>query len=383
MSELTPEQREIQAMARDFAQREIAPNAEEWNANHAPSVDVIRKMGDLGLLGIIVPEEYGGPGLDNVTLALVTEEFAAADAGTSVGFMVQNGLAIEPLIGHGTDEQRREWLPKLVSGEVLGCYGLTEPDIGSDVAGLRTSGVRDGDDYVINGSKLWISSGGFADMCIVFARTEGPGARGISAFLAPYREGLTVSREIEKLGLHSSSTVELAFTDYRAPADSMIGSPGSGMSIALETLDGGRITVAAQACGIARAAIELAVSYARDRNAFGGPIARFQGVQFPLAEVAAKLEAARALTHAAARMRDRGEPYTVMGAKAKLVASQVATEAADVAVQTLGGMGYSREFPAERLYRDAKITHIYEGTNQIQRLVIARDLLGEAARGGA
>lgn len=274
-----------------------------------------------------------------------------------------------------------EWLPKLVSGEVLGCYGLSEPDVGSDVAALRTHGVRDGDDYVINGAKMWISNGGFADMCIVFARTEGPGSHGISAFIAPFGDGLTVSREIGKLGLHSSSTVELAFTDYRVPAANLLGSPGRGMSIALETLDRGRISVAAQACGIARAALDLAVSYACERTAFGGPIARFQGIQFPLADVAAKLEAARALTLTAARMRDRGEPYSVIGAKAKLFASHVATEAADVAVQTLGGAGFSNEFAAERLYRDAKITHIYEGTSEIQRMVIARDLLGDAARG--
>ncbi len=383
MSELTDEQREIQAMAREFARNEIAPHAEEWNAAHAPNVDVLRKMGEVGLLGMIVPEEYGGPGLDLATLMVVTEEIAAADAGTSVSFMVQNGLAIEPIINHGTHEQRSEWLPRLVSGEVLGCYGLSEPDAGSDVAALRTAGVRDGDDYVINGAKMWISNGGFADMCIVFARTEGPGSRGISAFIAPYGEGLTVSREIGKLGLHSSSTVELAFTDLRVPATNMIGPPGHGMSIALETLDRGRISVAAQACGIARAALELATEYATQRNAFGGPIGRFQGVQFPLADVAAKLEAARALTLMAARTRDGQGSYSVLGAKAKLFASQVATEAADVAVQTLGGMGFSSEFAAERLYRDAKITHIYEGTSQIQRLVIARDLLGDAARGGA
>lgn len=376
MFELTDEQRDIQAMAREFAQREIAPFAAEWNAKHEPSVDVIRKMGEIGLLGMTVPEADGGPGLDTVTLALVTEEMAAADVGTSVSFAVQNGLAVDPIVHAGTEEQRREWLPRLVSGEALGAYGLTEPDAGSDVGALRTTAVRDGDEYVVSGSKIWISSGGFADVFILFARTGEAGPKGISAFIAPAGPGLVVSRELDKMGLHSSSTVELAFSDYRVPAANMLGAEGTGMALALQTLDTGRITVAAQACGIARAALDLACEYARERTAFGGPIGRFQGVQFPLADISAKLAAARALTLQAAATRDRGQEHSVIGAQAKLFASSVAVEAADVAVQTLGGMGYSQEFAAERLYRDARITQIYEGTSQIQRLVIARHLLG-------
>lgn len=376
MFELTDEQRDIQAMAREFAQREIAPFAAEWNAKHEPSVDVIRKMGEVGLLGMTVPEADGGPGLDTVTLALVTEEMAAADVGTSVSFAVQNGLAVDPIVHSGTEEQRREWLPRLVSGEALGAYGLTEPDAGSDVGALRTTAVRDGDEYVVSGSKIWISSGGFADVFILFARTGEAGPKGISAFIAPAGPGLVVSRELDKMGLHSSSTVELAFSDYRVPAANMLGAEGTGMALALQTLDTGRITVAAQACGIARAALDLACEYARERTAFGGPIGRFQGVQFPLADISAKLAAARALTLQAAATRDRGQEHSVIGAQAKLFASSVAVEAADVAVQTLGGMGYSQEFAAERLYRDARITQIYEGTSQIQRLVIARHLLG-------
>ncbi len=376
MSELTDEQRAIQAMAREFAEKEIAPHAAEWNANHSPSVEVVRKMGEVGLLGITVPEADGGPGLDNLTLALVTEEMAAADVGTCVSFCVQNGLAIDPIVHAGNDEQRAQWLPRLVSGESLGAYALTEPDAGSDVGAIRTTAVRDGDDYVVSGSKIWISNGGFADVFILFARTGEAGPKGISAFIAPAGPGLVVSRELDKMGLHSSSTVELAFEDYRVPAGNMLGAEGTGMAIALETLDTGRVTVAAQACGIARAAIDIACEYARERTAFGGPIGRFQGVQFPIADVAARLAAARTLTHEAARVRDRGEPHSLIGAQAKLFASEVAVQAADVAVQTLGGMGFSREFAAERLYRDAKITQIYEGTSQIQRLVIARHLLG-------
>jgi alkylation response protein AidB-like acyl-CoA dehydrogenase len=379
--QLTDQQREIQALARDFARNEIAPNSLRWNADHHVPVETLLKMGELGFLGLVVPEEYGGAGLDHTTVCLVMEELAAADAGLSVGFAVQNGLAAEPILHYGTAAQKETWLPELASGRCFGAYALTEPDAGSDVAGLKTQGRREPDgSFTISGSKMWISAGGYASLFVLFARTEGPGARGISAFLAEPGPGLTVGREIPKLGLHTSSTVELAFDDLRVPGDAMLGDPGQGMQIALSTLDSGRITIAAQAVGIARAALELATGYATERTAFGGPIARFQGVQFPLADVAAKIDAARALTMTAAQVHDAGEPFSVVGAKAKLFASQVAVEASHVAVQTLGGMGYSAEFPAERLYRDARITEIYEGTSQIQRLVIARDLFGDAAR---
>ena len=379
---LTEQHREVQALARDFARHEIAPHSARWNAEHHVPVEILLKMADLGFLGLIVPEEYGGADMDHTTICLVMEEFAAADAGLSVGFAVQNGLAAEPILHYGTEEQKRTWLPLIASGERFGSYALTEPDAGSDVAGLKTQGRRDADgSYVISGRKMWISAGGYASMFIVFARTEGPGSHGISAFIAEPGDGLTVGKEIPKLGLHSSSTVELAFDDYRVAAENLLGAPGQGMQIALSTLDSGRITIAAQAVGIARAALDVATEYAKERTAFGGPIARFQGLQFPLADVAAKIDAARALTMQAAAMHDAGEPISVIGAKAKLFASSVAVEASNVAVQTLGGMGYSAEFPAERLYRDARITQIYEGTSEIQRLVIARDLFGDAARG--
>jgi alkylation response protein AidB-like acyl-CoA dehydrogenase len=283
-------------------------------------------------------------------------------------------------VRHGTDAQKAEHLPALATGEKFVAYALTEPDAGSDAASLRTSATADGDDYVVAGAKQWITNGGFADLFILFARTGGPGARGVSAFLAPRGDGFTVGREIPKMGLHTSSTVELSFQDYRVPAANMLANEGEGMKIAFSTLDSGRVIIAAQACGIARGALETAVAYAQERTAFGGPIARLQGVQFPLAEIAARLDAAWLLTLHAARLRDAGAPHTAAGARAKLVASQVAVDAADVCVQTLGGYGYSAEFPAERYYRDAKITQIYEGTSEIQRLVIARDLLGDAAR---
>ncbi len=382
MIQLTEQHHEVQALARDFARNEIAPHSARWNAEHHVPVETLLKMADLGFLGLIVPEEYGGTGLDHRTICLVMEELAAADAGLSTGFAVQNGLGAEPILNYGTEEQKRAWLPLIASGERFCSYALTEPDAGSDVAGLKTQGRREDDgSFTITGSKMWISAGGYASLFILFARTEGPGARGISAFLGEPGDGLTVGKEIPKLGLHTSSTVELAFDNYRLGADALLGSPGQGMQIALSTLDSGRITVAAQAVGIARAALDLATGYAKERTAFGGPIARFQGVQFPLADVAAKIDAARALTLQAAAMHDAGEPISVIGAKAKLFASSVAVEASNVAVQTLGGMGYSAEFPAERLYRDARITQIYEGTSEIQRLVIARHLFGDAARG--
>ncbi|MBM3664185.1 MAG: acyl-CoA dehydrogenase [Actinobacteria bacterium] len=377
---LTDTHLEAQALAREFAAGEIAPRAADWNARKHVPVDVMRKMGELGLLAPTIPEEYGGPGLDATSLCLIVEEIARADAGLAVPIAVQAGLVASPLLRAGTEAQKQEWLPRLATGEVMGCYALTEPDAGSDTAALRTRAEADDDGWRITGSKQWISNGSIAEVFIIFARTGGGGARGVSAFVTGGAEGLVVGPEIPKLGLHTSSTVELAFDSMPVPAGTMLGPEGKGLNLALATLDGGRITVAAQACGIARAAIDLAVEYASRRNAFGGPIARFQGVQFPIADVAAQLEAARLLTLHAASLRDAGQPHGTAGAKAKLVASAVAVRAADVAVQTLGGYGYSAEYAAERLYRDAKITEIYEGTSQIQRLVIARDLFGDAAR---
>lgn len=377
---LSDEHRQLREMARDFATARIAPNAERWNRERHVSVETLREMAELGLLGIIVPEELGGAGLDLTAFCLVMEEIAAADVGTSVSFATQLSLTIAPILNFGTAAQRQELIPDLMSGARLGCYNLTEPDAGSDTASLRAVAVPDGDDWRISGTKTWISNGGFADLFVVFARTDGPGAKGVTAFLVDRDEGLTVSREIPKMGLHSSSTAEIAYDGVRVAGDRMLGERGAGLTVALSTLDSGRIVIAAQAVGIARAALELAVGYAQDRQAFGGPIARFQGVQFPIAEISARIDAARLLTLHAARIRDAGGPVTEVGAKAKLLASQVAVDAADTAVQTLGGYGYSAEFAAERLYRDARITKLYEGTSEIQRLVISRSLMGAAAR---
>ncbi len=380
MTTLTETHRDIQSLAREFAANEIAPNAARWNEDHHIPVDVIRRMGEVGFLGIIVPEQYGGAGLDAVALALVMEEIAAADAGISVSIAVQNGLVAAPILRAGTEDQKSAWLPRIASGEALGCYALTEPDAGSDTAALRTRAVAAGDGYDITGAKQWISNGGLAEVFVIFARTGGEGARGVSAFIAQAGDGLSAGPPERKLGLHTSSTVSLAFDGFHVPASGMLGAEGEGLKLALATLDGGRITVAAQAVGIARASLDLAVSYASERNAFGGPIARFQGVQFPIADIAAQIDAARLLTHHAAALRDAGKPHGEAGAKAKLFASSVAVRAADVAVQTLGGYGFSAEYAAERHYRDAKITEIYEGTSEIQRIVIARSLMGDAAR---
>ena len=377
---LSDTHREVQALAREFAQAEIAPHAAEWNASHHVPVDVIRRMGGLGLLGVIVPEDLGGAGLDATALALVIEEIARADAGTSTAVAVQNGLVASPLLKGASRAQQEEWLPRLAAGEIFGAYALTEPDAGSDTAAVRTTATPVDGGWEIRGAKQWITNGGFADVYIVFARTGEPGPRGVSAFIAERGDGFEVGPEIPKMGLHTSSTVGLSYDGLRVGSDRMVGRENEGLKLALATLDGGRITIAAQACGIAGAALDLATSYARERQAFGGPIARFQGVQFPIADVAAKLDAARLLTLHAAALRDAGRPHSAPGAKAKLFASAVAVEAADVAVQTLGGYGYSAEFAAERYYRDAKITEIYEGTSQIQRMVIARDLMGSDAR---
>lgn len=378
---LTDDHRQVRALTREFAEGEIAPHSATWNRDHHVPLDVLTQMGELGILGVTIPEEYGGSGMGSLAHSLVIEELARVDAGVSISVAVQNGLVATPLMRAGTPPQLQQWLPRLASGECFGCYALTEPDCGSDAAALATTAVQNGDGWTVNGAKQWISNGGIADCFVLFARTGGAGPRGISAFVTGSTPGLVVEGELPKMGLHTSSTVGLAFRDMHVSEDALLGDEGGGFSIAMSTLDGGRISVAAQACGIAQAALEVAVEYAGDRTAFGGPIGRFQGVQFPMADIAAELDAARLSTWHAAALRDAGKPHGGAGAKAKLFASSVAVRAADMAVQTLGGYGYSAEYPAERLYRDAKITELYEGTSEIQRVVIARDLLGDSARG--
>ena len=370
--ELTDEQREIRALARRFADEAVAPRAAAWDREHRFPAEVLGQLGELGLLGVCVPTDHGGAGADYLAYALVLEELSRADAGLGVTVAVHTGAGTLPILAHGTPEQADRWVPPLAQGHELAAFALTEAEAGSDASALRTRADADGR---ISGAKQWITNGSHASTFTVFARED---ERTISAYLvrgdAP---GFSVTGEADKLGLNSSSTADLLLEDV--PAERLGGS-GHGMRIALSTLDGGRIGISAQAVGIAQAALELAVAYARERRAFGGPIGRFGQIQQKLAEMQTEVEAARALTWRAARLKDAGLPHTVEGAQAKLFASRVARHQTGEAIQILGGYGYTREFPAERYYRDAKITEIYEGTSEIQRLVIARALLGDAAR---
>ncbi|CAN5563688.1 acyl-CoA dehydrogenase family protein [soil metagenome] len=371
--DLTDEQREIRALARRFAADEIAPHAAAWDREHRFPKEVFSRLGELGLMGVCVPEAHGGAGADFFSYVLVLEELSRADAGAAVTVTVHTGAGTLPILEHGTPEQVDRWVPPLAQGHELAAFALTEPEAGSDAGALRTR-ARDGR---ITGAKQWISNGSYAHAFVVFARDEdGPAAGRISAYLVRRgAEGFRPTREEEKMGLHSSSTADLAFED--TPGE-RLGEPGAGMRIALRTLDGGRIGVAAQALGIAQAALDLATAYARERRAFGGPIARFGAIQQKLADMQTEVEAARALTWRAAALKEAGKPHTVEGAQAKLFASRVARHWTGEAIQVLGGYGYVKEFPAERYYRDAKVTEIYEGTSEIQRLVIARALLGDA-----
>jgi len=366
LHELEPEQREIRDLARRVADERIAPHAAEWDRGHTFPRALFAELGELGLMGVCVPEEHGGAGADFLSYVLVLEELSRADAGVGVTVAVHTSACALPLLDHGGER----WVPALAGGEEIGAFALTEPGSGSDAGAMRTRAV----DGRISGTKQWITNGSHASTFIVFAREE----ERISAFVVRAgAEGFAVTREEEKLGLNSSSTADLAFD---ATPGERLGAPGGGMRIALGTLDGGRIGIAAQAVGIAQAALDLATGYAKERSAFGGPIARFQAIQHKLAEMQTEVEAARALTWRAARLKQAGRPHTVEGAQAKLFASRVARHWTGEAIQVLGGYGYTKEFPAERYYRDAKVTEIYEGTSEIQRLVIARALLGDAMR---
>jgi alkylation response protein AidB-like acyl-CoA dehydrogenase len=364
--ELTHEQQEIRALARRFADERIAPHAAEWDRGHVFPRELFADLGELGLMGVCVPEEQGGAGADFLSYVLVLEELSRADAGVGVTVAVHTSACTLPLLDHGS-----AYVPALAAGEEIGAFALTEAGSGSDASAMRTRAV----DGRITGSKQWITNGSHASTFLVFARE---GDR-ISAFVVRAgAAGFAVTREEEKMGLNSSSTADLAFED--TPAE-RLGEPGQGMRVALRTLDGGRIGIAAQAVGIAQAALDVAIAYAKERQAFGGPIARMQAIQHKLADMQTEIEAARALTWRAARLKEAGHPHTVEGAQAKLFASAVARRQTGEAIQVLGGYGYTKEFPAERYYRDAKVTEIYEGTSEIQRLVIARALLGEAMRG--
>ena len=375
--EPSPEQNEVQALARDFARQEIEPHAAEWDREHRFPRDLFAKLAELGLMGTCVPEEYGGAGTDFPSYILVLEELSRADAGVGVTVAVHTSAVTLPLLAFGTDEQRSRFVPPLARGEHLGAFALTEPEAGSDAGSLRTAATPDGDGWRISGAKQWITNGHYAGTFLLFARTDPAtlGARGVSAFILD-AEHVRVTRDEEKLGLNSSVTNDIVIEGASVGPDRLLHEEGKGFRVAMQTLDAGRVGIAAQALGIAQAAFDVAREYAKERYTFGKPIAEHQAIQNKLADMATEIDAARLLVYRAATLKDRGEPVTEAGAKAKLFASEMARRQTGEAIQILGGYGYTKEFPVERYYRDAKITEIYEGTSEIQRLVIARSILG-------
>ncbi|MFD0356106.1 acyl-CoA dehydrogenase family protein [Streptomyces sp. NPDC127110] len=380
--ELSEEQEAVRRLARAFTDREIAPYAAEWDRAESVDRSIVKKLGDLGFLGLTVPEEYGGSGGDHLSYVLVTEELGRGDSAVRGIVSVSLGLVAKTVAAWGTEEQKRTWLPRLCSGEALGCFGLTEPGTGSDAAALTTRAVREGDAYVISGSKMFITNGTWADVVLLFARTDPaiPGHRGISAFLVPADSPGLTRREVHgKLGLRGQATAELTLDAVRVPASAMLGPEGKGFSVAMSALAKGRMSVAAGCVGIAQAALDAAVSYAARREQFGKPIAHHQLVQELIADISVDVDAARLLTWRVADLIDRGRPFATESSTAKLFASEAAVRAASNALQVHGGYGYVDEYPAGKLLRDARVMTLYEGTSQIQKLLIGRARTGVSA----
>jgi len=379
--ELTQDQREIQALTRDFARERIEPNAAARDRERTFPRDLFAQLAELGLMGACIPEEYGGAGADFLAYVLVLEELSRADAGVGVTVAVHTSAVTLPILTFGTDEQKSRFVPPLARGEVLGAFALTEAEAGSDAGSLRTRADANGDGWKISGAKQWITNGSYAGTFLLFARTdqETAGARGVSAFILD-PEHVRVTREEEKLGLNSSVTSDLVVDGAQVGRDRLLHEENKGFTVAMATLDGGRIGIAAQALGIAQAAYDVARSYALERRAFGQRIGDFQAIQWKLADMSTEIDAARLLVYRAAWRKQHGLSHTEEGAKAKLYASEMARRQTGEAIQILGGYGYTKEFPVERYYRDAKITEIYEGTSEIQRLVIARQILGHHER---
>lgn len=373
---LTRDQQDIRDMVRQFAQKEIIPLAAQIDEEDRFPREIVRKMGALGLMGIPIPEEWGGVGADFLSYILAIEEISYASAAIGVILAVHTSVGTMPILKFGSDEQKQRYVKRLASGQLLGAFALTEPHAGSDASRIYTRAVRQGDFYILNGSKIFITNGGEADIYITFAAT-GPeaGPAGISAFIVEKdTPGFTVGKKEKKMGLNGSATTTLIFEDAKVPAAQLLGREGEGFKIAMSNLDGGRIGIAAQALGIARAAYDAALSYTKQREQFGKPVARFQGVQFMLSDMATRIEAARLLVYRAATLRDQGIPCSKEASMAKMFATDTAMSVTTDAVQLHGGYGYMREYPVERYMRDAKVTQIYEGTNQIQRIVIAKNL---------
>ena len=380
--DLSPEHEMIRKAARDFAQKEIAPIAAQHDESGQFPLETIRKMGEMGFMGIEVPEDYGGAGMDTLAYVLALEEVSKVDAAHGTIMSVNNSLFCYGVLRYGTEEQKQKYLRPVASGQAIGAYSLTEPMSGSDAGTMRSRAVREGDYYILNGRKSWVTSAPKADYIVVFMMTDPEQKhRGISAFIVETdKPGFIRGKEEPKLGIRASATSEIVFEDYRCPAENRLGEEGQGFKIAMAVLDAGRIGIAAQALGIAEAAYEASLQYAREREAFGKKIGQFQGVSFKLADMKTRIEASRLLIYQAAlakeRARQTGERYTLQASMAKLFASETAMFCAHAAVQIHGGMGYSKELPVERYFRDAKITEIYEGTSEIQRLVISRLELG-------
>ncbi len=377
---LTEDQRMVRDSVRAYVQDNIAPKAAAWDKSHTFPAAELKGLAELGCYGIAVPDEYGGAGLDYTSLAIILEEIAAGDGGVSTVISVNNCPVCSIMMSFANEQQKRDWLVPLARGEMLGAFGLTESHAGSDASSLRTTATLDGDHYVLNGAKQFITSGKNADVAIVMAVTDkAAGKRGISAFLVPTKTpGYTVARIEDKLGQHSSDTAALLFENCRIPASLRIGEEGAGYKIALAGLEGGRIGIASQSVGMARAAFEAALTYARDREAFGKPIFEHQAVQFKLADMATQIEAARQLIHHAASLKDAGQPCLTQAAMAKLFASEMAERICSDAIQIHGGYGYVSDFPVERIYRDVRVCQIYEGTSDIQKILIGRGLASGA-----
>jgi butyryl-CoA dehydrogenase len=375
--ELTDIQREIQRTARDFAAKELTPNARKWDEEHHFPKEAVKQLAELGMLGIAVSEEWGGAGLDAVSYAIAMEEISRGCASTGVIMSVNNSLYCDPVSKYATDEQKKLFLAPFARGEKLGCFGLTEPASGSDAANMKTIGVKHGDDWIINGAKNWITNGPQADACVLFVNTDpGKGNKGITAFIVPTdTPGFTKAKPDRKLGICASGSCTIFFEDMKLTSKNVLGGVGEGFKVAMGTLDGGRIGIGAQALGIARAAYEEALAYAKERKSFGKPIAEHQAIQFMLADMATEIDAARMLIWNAAILKDKGVRHSAESAMAKLYASEMSGRVTTKAIQIFGGYGYSKEFDVERHFRDARITEIYEGTSEIQRIVISASVL--------
>jgi len=377
---LTEDQQNFKALAREFLDNEVVPYRVEWDRAESVDTAIIKKMGDLGFFGLTIPEEYGGVGGDYLTYCIGMEELGRADSSVRGIVSVSMGLVGKVILSHGTEEQKQEWLTGIATGEKLGCFGLTEPDTGSDAGSLKTRAVRDGDDYVINGSKIFITNGTWADVCLVFARTGEPGPKGVTAFLVPTDTAGFETREIKgKLGLRGQATAEIFLTDVRVPGSARLGAEGEGFKIAMASLDKGRVSVGAGCVGIVAGCLESVVQYSLERKQFGRQLASFQMIQDMIADISVDADAARLLVWRAADLIERGEPFGVEASKAKYFASEAAVRAANLAIQAFGGYGYVDEYPVQKYMRDARVMTLYEGTSQIQKLLIGRAETGISA----